>query len=156
MLSVSISRAGSRAGCKLGRLVVAGGLATAWLWSANAPSRAAAMARTAAMARPAAPGAALNGILPIQAPAATTGPNVEANLAQLHQRLQITPAQQPKFDTFANVMRQNSRMRPAAAPASPTAVDELRLAIQDSDLELTALKRLLPAMQALYSSLSPT
>ncbi len=145
MLSASISQRG----CNAGRLVVAAGLAMAWLLSANAPSLA------AAVVRPAPSVAAFGRIVPIQAPAATSAPNVEANLAQLHQKLQITPAEQPRFDAFANVMRANSRMRPAAAPASPTAVEDLRLTIEDSELELTALKRLLPAMQALYASLSP-
>jgi periplasmic protein CpxP/Spy len=87
--------------------------------------------------------------------ATVPGPNVEANLGRLHQQLQITPAQQPKFDAFANAMRQNARMRPTAAPANPTAVDDLRLAIGDTQLQLLALRRLLPAMQALYATLSP-
>jgi periplasmic protein CpxP/Spy len=87
--------------------------------------------------------------------AATPAPNVETNLARLHQQLQITPAQQPKFEAFANAMRENSRMRAAAAPANPSAVDDLRLAISDTQLQLLALRRLLSPMQALYASLSP-
>ncbi len=131
-----------------GRLAVAAGLTSALVLANPAPSQAAGMAPAAA------PGLGFGAVLPIQAPAAP-GPNVEANLAQLHQRLQITPVQQAKFDTFANVMRENSRMAPAPAPANPTAVEDLRLAIHDSELELLALKRLLPAMQALYASLTP-
>ncbi len=139
----------SRAGCQVGRPVIAAALATAWLISGGAPSSA------AAMARPTAPGPAPAAILPIQAQAEAQAPNIEANLSRLHQKLQITPSQQPKFDAFANAMRENARMKPSAAPANPSAVDDLRLAIQDRELEVTALKRLLPAMQALYASLSP-
>ena len=84
-------------------------------------------------------------------------PNIEANIAQLHQRLQITPAQEPRFEALANVMRQNARMVPNAAP--PTNLDPiqgLRFAIQTGEQELAGLKRMLPALQALYASLSPT
>ena len=102
-----------------GRLAVAAGLTSALVLANPAPSQAAGMAPAAA------PGLGFGAVLPIQAPAAP-GPNVEANLAQLHQRLQITPVQQAKFDTFANVMRENSRMAPAPAPANPTAVEDLR------------------------------
>ncbi|HEY3908583.1 MAG TPA: Spy/CpxP family protein refolding chaperone [Stellaceae bacterium] len=110
----------------------------------------------AGIARPSTAGLEPAAIQLVQARATAAAPNVEANLTQLHQKLQITPAQQPKFDAFANVMRENARMKPGTAKANPSAVDDLRLAIEDSELELTALKRLLPAMQALYASLSPT
>ncbi|MGH7116020.1 MAG: Spy/CpxP family protein refolding chaperone [Stellaceae bacterium] len=139
----------SRAGCRVGRPVIAAALAMAWLICAGAPSSA------AEMARPAAPGPAPRAIVPTQAPAAASTPPVEANLTRLRQKLQITPAQQPKFDAFANVMRENARMKPGSARANQNAVDDLRLAIADSELELSALKRLLPAMQGLYASLSP-
>ena len=93
-------------------------------------------------------------LLPVQAPA--SAPNIEANIAQLHQRLQITPTQEPRFEALANVMRQNARMMPNAPP--PTNLDPiqgLRFAIQTGEQELVGLKRLLPALQAFYASLSP-
>ncbi len=90
-----------------------------------------------------------------QAPAAPTR-NVEANIAQLHQRLQITPAQEPQFAALANIMRQNARMVASAAPPiNPNAVEGLRLAIQYGQQEIDAMRRILPALQALYASLSP-
>lgn len=107
------------------------------------------------MAPPTAPRSAPGRLVPTPAQTAAPASNVDANLARLHQQLKITPAQQPKFDAFANAMRENARMRPAAPPANPTAVDDLRLTITDTQLELAALKRLLPPMQALYASLSP-
>ncbi|MGC2522349.1 MAG: Spy/CpxP family protein refolding chaperone [Stellaceae bacterium] len=89
-----------------------------------------------------------------QAPAAAA-PNVDANIAELHQRLQITPAQEPQFNAIANVMRQNARMMSSPPPANPNAVETLRLAIQYGQQEIDGMRRLLPALQALYASLSP-
>ncbi len=89
-----------------------------------------------------------------QAPVAPA-PNVDANIAQLHQRLQIAPSQEPQFAALANVMRQNARMMSSPPPANPNAVETLRLAIQYGQQEIDGMRRLLPALQALYASLSP-
>jgi hypothetical protein len=99
---------------RAGRLVMMACLAAAWLLASGAPSSAAATIRGLA------PGHRALTVLPIQAPA--PAPNVEANIAQLHQRLQITPAQEPRFAALANIMRANARMAPASAPpANPNA-----------------------------------
>jgi hypothetical protein len=85
-------------------------------------------------------------------------PNVEANIASLHQRLQITPAQEAQFNALANVMRQNSRAEasaPQSPPANASAVDSLRAEIQYDEMELAGMKRFLPALEALYATLSP-
>jgi hypothetical protein len=85
-------------------------------------------------------------------------PNVEANIASLHQRLQITPAQEAQFNALANVMRQNARAEasaPHAPPANTSAVDSLRAEIQYDEIELAGMKRFLPALEALYATLSP-
>jgi hypothetical protein len=89
-----------------------------------------------------------------QAPAAPA-PNVETSIAELHQRLQIAPAQEPQFNALANIMRQNARMTSNTPPANPNAVEGLRLAIQYGQQEIDGMRRLLPALQALYASLSP-
>jgi hypothetical protein len=93
-----------------------------------------------------------------QAPPAPPPPNVEANIANLHRTLQITPAQEGAFNAFATVMRENERAE-ANAPHQPTpnasAVDELRAEIQYDEVELAGLKRLLPALEGLYAVLSP-
>ena len=85
-------------------------------------------------------------------------PNVEASIASLHQRLQITPAQEAPFGAVANAIRANARAE-ATAPHQPaanaSAVDELRAEIQYDEMELAGLKKLLPALEALYASLSP-
>ena len=83
-------------------------------------------------------------------------PNVETSIAQLRQRLQITPAQQPQFEALAAVMRENAQAPAGAAPASnASAVDALRFAIRSEQQDLAGMRRLLPALQALYATLSP-
>ena len=84
--------------------------------------------------------------------------NVEANIASLHQRLQITPAQEAQFNAVANVMRQNARAEasaPQSPPANASAVDHLRAEIQYDEVELAGMKRFLPALEALYATFSP-
>ena len=91
-------------------------------------------------------------------PAAPPTQNIEANIASLHQRLQITPAQEAQFSAVANVMRENARAEagaPQGPPPNSTAVDDLRAYIRYSEIELAGLKRLLPALEALYATLSP-
>jgi hypothetical protein len=85
-------------------------------------------------------------------------PDVEANIASLRQRLQITPAQEAPFNAVANVLRANARAEASApnqAPTNASAVDELRAEIQYDEVELSGLKKLLPVLEALYASLSP-
>jgi protein CpxP len=85
--------------------------------------------------------------------------NVEANISTLHQRLQITPPQEAQFNAVANAMRENARAEasvPQQPPAGATAVDDLRAYIRYSEVELAGLKKMLPALEALYATLSPT
>jgi len=86
-------------------------------------------------------------------PAPPSAQNVEANIAGLRQRLQITPAQEGQFNALANVMRQNAKAETTAP--QPPAVDYLRAEIQYDEIELADLKRFLPALEALYATLSP-
>jgi LTXXQ motif family protein len=95
-------------------------------------------------------------LLLAQAPPVAPAPSVEANIAQLHQRLQITPAQERQFEALADVMRRNAQMMSSSPPTNPNAVEALRLAIQYGQQEIDGMRRLLPALQALYASLSPT
>lgn len=98
-----------------------------------------------------------SGIMLAQVPP-TPPPNVEANIANLRRTLQITPAQEGAFNAFATVMRENERAE-ASAPHQPapnaSAVDELRAEIQYDEVGLAGLKRLLPALEGLYSVLTP-
>jgi LTXXQ motif family protein len=113
----------------------------------------------AANPQTAAAGTPRGAVLLAQAPPAASQPqSVEANIATLRQRLQITPAQESPFNAVANVMRENARAE-AGAPQQPppgsTAVDDLRAYIRYSEVELAGLKKMLPALDALYATLSP-
>jgi hypothetical protein len=92
-----------------------------------------------------------------QAQPAQPRQNVEANISELHQKLQITPAQEPQFSAVANVMRDNARLEASVSQptANATAVDDLRVYIKYSELELAGLKKMLPSLEALYATLSP-
>ena len=98
-------------------------------------------------------------VLLAQAQPAQPPQNIEASISELHQKLQITPAQEAQFNTVANVMRDNARLEASAPPQQPsansTAVDDLRAYIKYGELELAGLKKILPALEALYATLSP-
>ena len=97
-------------------------------------------------------------VLLVQAQPPAQPQNAEANIASLHQRLQITPAQETQFNAVANVLRQNARAEasaPQSPPANASAVDHLRAEIQYDEVELAGMKRFLPALEALYATLSP-
>jgi protein CpxP len=97
-------------------------------------------------------------ILLAQAQPAQPRQNVEANIAELRKKLQITPGQEAQFNAVAAVMRDNARMEasaPQQPPANASAIDDLRAYIRYSELELTGLKKMLPPLEALYATLSP-
>jgi periplasmic protein CpxP/Spy len=96
---------------------------------------------------------------PAQPQPAQTRQNVEANIAELRKKLQITSAQEAQFNAVAAVMRDNARLEasaPQQPPANATALDDLRAYIKYSELELAGLKKMLPPLEALYAALSPT
>ena len=98
------------------------------------------------------------GVLLAQGQSARPPQNVETSIAELHRKLQITAAQEPQFGAVANVMRENARAEagaPQQPPANATAVDDLRAFIKYSELELAGLRKMLPALEGLYSALSP-
>ena len=98
------------------------------------------------------------GVLLAQGQSAGPPQNVETSIAELHRKLQITAAQEPQFGAVANVMRENAQAEaggPQQSPANATAVDDLRAFIRYSELELAGLRKMLPALEGLYSALSP-
>jgi protein CpxP len=102
------------------------------------------------------PGAKSPGAKAKPAPA---GPRdeVEQEVTELRDRLHITPAQQPQFDAFAEILRQNAQALDALmqqkAPKA-NAVEDMRFYLQFTEAQAEGLKRLLPAFQALYDSLT--
>ena len=99
------------------------------------------------------------------APAATTQPakhgdRVEARIANLHQQLHITAAQETQWAPVAQAMRDNAQAvrdlvkdRKAKA-ASMNAVDDLRSYEAIADAHADGLKKLIPAFETLYASMS--
>jgi periplasmic protein CpxP/Spy len=127
-------------------LILAAGFC-GWL-AVGGTAQANAIGGTASFAR-----APLGPVLPVQA---QQGQNVESSIAMLHQRLGITPAQEPAFSGLANVMRENARNATVGPPpANASAVYQLQAAIQFGQQEIDGMRRMLPALQTLYASLSP-
>ena len=86
------------------------------------------------------------------------GNEIESQITDLQKKMRITTAQQPLFDAFTQVMRQNAQaldavMRQQEQKSGTTAVDDLRVSAQLAEAEAEGLKRLLPAFQSLYDSL---
>jgi periplasmic protein CpxP/Spy len=84
---------------------------------------------------------------------------IDAHLAELKTQLNITAAQQPKFDEFAKVLKQNAEtmdtaMQKAQQSAGQSAVEGLRAAASLTQTEADNLKRLVPALEGLYATLS--
>ena len=94
-----------------------------------------------------------------QRQSAPAGNPVEAQLGDIKKRLNITAEQQPQFEQFATIVKQNaqameSMMQKEAQTAERSAVEGLRTAASFAQAEADNLKRLVPALEALYASLS--
>ncbi|MGI4793274.1 MAG: Spy/CpxP family protein refolding chaperone [Janthinobacterium lividum] len=89
------------------------------------------------------------------------GGYMSERLQKIHDRLAITPAQEPKWDAVVATLRENAQaMR--ANPASTalrggklTAVQDLRAAADLARVRADALQRMIPPVDALYATLSP-
>lgn len=89
------------------------------------------------------------------------GGYMRERLQKIHDRLAITPAQEPKWDAVVATLRENAQaMR--ANPASTglrggklTAVQDLRAAADLAHARADALQRMIPPVDALYAVLSP-
>jgi len=87
--------------------------------------------------------------------------DVERRIKDLRSRLNITPAQLPLWNDFANTMRQNALdmdalfQQRAARFGSLNAVDDMRNYAALSQARADQMQRLIPVFQALYDSMSP-
>lgn len=98
------------------------------------------------------------------APAAATsvrGDHMRERLQKIHDRLAITPAQQPQWDAVLAALRENAqamRANPASAALRTgklTAVQDLNAAADLARARADGLQRMIPSVEALYASLSP-
>jgi len=85
---------------------------------------------------------------------------VEKRITALHAKLQITPSQEPQWDKFTQVMRDNARgmdqtfqNRVRTMPGM-TAVENMRSYAQVAAEHAEQTQRLVPAFQALYDTMS--
>ena len=86
----------------------------------------------------------------------------DERIKQLHDQLKITPDQESKFGTLADVMRDNAKDMSAAvekreeAKQTTSALDDLKAYQVVAQAHADGLKALVPAFEDLYKSLSDT
>jgi protein CpxP len=84
---------------------------------------------------------------------------VETRIASLHTQLKITAAQEPQWDAFAQVMRDNAKTMDVLIQSrvqnakTMTAVDDLRAYQGIADAHAGGLKKLIPAFESLYATM---
>jgi hypothetical protein len=87
---------------------------------------------------------------------------IDTRINNLHARLQITAAQESLWQPVAQIMRDNAatmdslRQSRTADANSMSAVDDLRSYGQVIDAHADGIKKLTPAFEALYNSMSDT
>jgi protein CpxP len=93
-------------------------------------------------------------------PGETMGAMVEKRISDLHRQLQITSAESTQWGQFAQVMRDNAKEIDQAYADrankldSMSAVDNMQSYAQIEQLRTQQVQKLVPAFQALYTSLS--
>ena len=84
---------------------------------------------------------------------------VERRIKELHAQLHVTPAEEPQWSQFANVMRENARdmdqvfMQRAQQFETMNAVQNMQSYEQIAQDHVQHLQKLVPAFQALYDSM---
>jgi protein CpxP len=85
--------------------------------------------------------------------------DIQRQIDDLKKQMQITPNQEQQFNAFAEVMRSNAKamdstMQQQGQNPPKNAVDGLKAVERLAETQLDGLKRLVPAFQSLYDSLS--
>ena len=122
---------------------------------------AAAFAQTApsATTTPRAPAAAASPMSSHPVPGGNAEQRVEAHIRQLHAQLRITSAEQPQWEQFANVMRENARamdqefaQRMQQYPTM-NALQNMQSYEQIAEAHAQHLQKLVPAFENLYNTM---
>jgi protein CpxP len=128
-----------------------------WLPAATmAQSRQTAAVQGAASPPPAAAASPLAGH-PV--PGKNAEERVERRIKELHGQLQITPAEEPQWNEFAQVMRENARdmdqafMQRAQQHPTMNAVQNMQSYEQLSEEHAQRVQKLVPAFQKLYDAM---
>jgi hypothetical protein len=131
---------------------------SASLVSASLPAAQLVAQAAPAPAEPGVPGAAPG---TARQPSQSRGPaaRVEVRISDLHKKLHITPAQEPQFNAFADVMRTNAQsmqdlFQQRAQNRDRTATGMLHWYAQLTTAHADALNKLVPVFDTLYQSLS--
>lgn len=112
-----------------------------------------------ANATPGAPTRSTSPMSSQKVPGVSPEQRVQEHIRELHARLQITPAEQPQWEQFANVMRENARAMDQQFAARmqqyPTmnALQNMRSYEQIAQAHARGLEKLLPAFENLYSAM---
>jgi len=87
-------------------------------------------------------------------------PRVEAHIASMHAKLNITPAQEEQWSKVAEVMRENAKSLDALTRSrlerakTMTAVDDLKSYGEITEAHLDGIKKLTPVFATLYDGMS--
>jgi len=155
------AHAAARTGSVLVLLLVSAGLVAGSSITADAGGSPRSGLMAQAAPAPATPGASTPAaqIPGQQAPTGGPAALVEARISELHEQLHITPAQEPQFKAYADVMRDNAQALHAlfqqrAQNTDASAVSRLRWYAQLTAAHAEAVGKLVPVFEALYQSMS--
>jgi len=113
----------------------------------------------AVQATPPPPAAAASPMAGHPVPGKTAEERVERRIKELHTQLQITPAEEPQWNEFAQVMRENARdmdqafMQRAQLYPTMNAVQNMQSYEQISEEHAQRVQKLVPAFQKLYDAM---
>jgi protein CpxP len=110
-------------------------------------------------ATPSPPAAAASPMAGHPVPGKNAEERVERHIKELHSQLKITPAEEPQWNEFAEVMRANARdmdqafMQRAQQYAAMNAVQNMQSYEQLAQEHAQHVQKLLPAFQKLYDAM---
>jgi len=92
--------------------------------------------------------------------AAQSGDRVEQRIKDLHDKLKITADEQPQWDAFVKVTRENEEkihtlVEARHANETATAVDDLKSYKEIADAHAEGFSKLIPAFEDLYNKMTP-
>ena len=109
--------------------------------------------------RPPRPAAASSPMTSHPVPGKNMEERVENHIKQLHAQLHITPVEQPQWDQFAQVMRENARdmdqafMQRAQQYPTMNAMQNMQSYEQMAEAHVLHLQKLVPAFDNLYNAM---
>ena len=117
------------------------------------------LAQASSPSRPSGPGGRSGNAPQPGASAGQQGQDVDGQISQLRKELNITQAQEQQFNGFAEVLKSNAQAMSSLTQQQnqnppKNALDDLKAVEQLAEVQANGLKKLVPAFQSLYDSLS--